>query len=420
MQKKLLLICESFPPQFAPRMGYLVKNLKVSGWETYVVAADDNSGRGGMDELVGYAKEIHFISQKKHRRWNLLHVLNLFWPFDYLRGEYDLRRKALTIASCHKFDVVLASISFGFFPAYSAFWVAKKSNLPFVLDIRDIGEQCGIKIRSLRRGHLIDYIWDKVRFISRFYRNRLIRKADSVISISEWHCEFLKKYNENVYLIYNGFDNEVFKTVDAVPTDVFTVLYMGTLGNISFRDPSLLFRAVAKLKNEREINAKNFRIKFYCGDVYGGEVAFLADQMKIRDLCDFLDFIPVKEVPRLIQSASLLLVLTNKSGADGPQGTLTTKFFEYLAVNRQILCVRSDETCLERAINETHSGLSGRSVIDVYNFLKGKIVEWRNFGVVKGTTDMGMIAKYSRQFQAQQFVDIFNITCKKRDGHPNA
>ena len=118
--KKVLIVCDPFPPQFAPRMGYLVKYLGQFGWETHVVAADDNSGRSNMGELTGYAKEVHIIPQKPHRKWNLLHLLALFWPFDYLRGEYDLRRKALEIARSNKFEVVLSSISFNVFPSYTA------------------------------------------------------------------------------------------------------------------------------------------------------------------------------------------------------------------------------------------------------------------------------------------------------------
>ena len=42
---KLLIICDMFPPAFAPRMGYLCKYLTRMGWEVTVVTEyiEDNT-----------------------------------------------------------------------------------------------------------------------------------------------------------------------------------------------------------------------------------------------------------------------------------------------------------------------------------------------------------------------------------------
>ncbi len=417
--KKVLIICEPFPPQFAPRMGYLVKYLGQFGWEAHVVAADDNSGRSNMGALTGYAKEVHIVPQKPHRKWNLLHLLALFWPFDYLRGEYDLRRKALDVARSNKFEVVLSSISFNVFPSYTALWVARKCNLPHVLDIRDLSEQAVVRcgfwhlILHLKGRELVSYIWNRLRFMGRHYRNTIIRESSAVVSVSEWHCNFLKKWNSQAHLIYNGFDPETFYPVEPVRTDVFTIVYMGTLGTPAIRDPELLFRAVRRLSDEHLIGRETFRMKFYCGDTGGSQASIMARELGVNDFCDFLDFISSSDVPRVLQAASMLLVLTNRSEGDGPKGTLTTKFFEYLAVDRPILCVRSDETDLEAAIRETHSGLAGRTVEEVYEFLKSKVLEWKANGYVKGTTDLAVLEKYSRVHQAEQFVEVFDNVVRR-------
>lgn len=415
--KKALIVCEPFPPQFAPRMGYLVKYLGQFGWEAHVVAADDNSGRSNMGELTGYAKEVHIIPQKPHRKWNLLHLLALFWPFDYLRGEYDLRRKALEIARSNKFEVVLSSISFNVFPAYTALWVARKCNLPHILDIRDLSEQAGVRCHfwQMKGKELLSLIWSRLRFMGRHFRNKVIRESSAVVSVSDWHCNFLKKWNPHVHLIYNGFDPETFYPIEPAKSDVFTIVYMGTLGATAIRDPELLFRAARQLSEGHLISRETFRMKFYCGDTGDSQAATMARELGVDDFCDFLDFIPSSDVPHVLQTASMLLVLTNRSEGEGPKGTLTTKFFEYLAVNRPILCVRSDETCLEAAIRETNSGLAGRNVEDVYEYLKSKVLEWKANGCVRGTTDPKALEKYSRVRQAQQFVDVFDCAARRCD-----
>ena len=50
---KLLIICDMFPPAFAPRMGYLCKYLTRMGWEVTVVTEyiEDNT----FEFLTGYA-----------------------------------------------------------------------------------------------------------------------------------------------------------------------------------------------------------------------------------------------------------------------------------------------------------------------------------------------------------------------------
>ena len=36
--KRVLILCDLFPPAFGPRMGYLCKYLKQAGWQVEVVA----------------------------------------------------------------------------------------------------------------------------------------------------------------------------------------------------------------------------------------------------------------------------------------------------------------------------------------------------------------------------------------------
>ena len=42
--KRVLIVCDLFPPAFGPRMGYLCKYLKPLGWEPVVVTERVPSG----------------------------------------------------------------------------------------------------------------------------------------------------------------------------------------------------------------------------------------------------------------------------------------------------------------------------------------------------------------------------------------
>ena len=58
--KRLLILCDMFPPAFAPRMGYLCKYLKRAGWEVHVVTEQIEDHTFAF--LEGYADSVHYVS----------------------------------------------------------------------------------------------------------------------------------------------------------------------------------------------------------------------------------------------------------------------------------------------------------------------------------------------------------------------
>ncbi len=40
MKKNVLIVCDVFPPQYAPRMGYLCKFLKKYNWQAFVLSSE--------------------------------------------------------------------------------------------------------------------------------------------------------------------------------------------------------------------------------------------------------------------------------------------------------------------------------------------------------------------------------------------
>ena len=122
-------------------------------------------------------------------------------------------KEARKLVKNNKIDLVLCS-SFRTFPLPAALKVATKYKLPLVVDLRDIIEQyTGDEFIA----HSLPSLLGLNRlFISVFKRkslrdrNRVLKKADYVTTISPWHVDILKQYNTNVELIYNGFDPELF------------------------------------------------------------------------------------------------------------------------------------------------------------------------------------------------------------------
>jgi hypothetical protein len=170
------------------------------------------------------------------------------------------------------------------------------------------------------------------------------------------------------------------------------------------------------LVEEEIINADTFRIRWFT-DKKSEEI--IANELKkyplIKEYNGFYGNVSASDVPKVLNSSSVLLLLTNKSGNGGPNGVMTTKFFEALAVRKPILCVRGDEGCLEEAINKTRSGLSAHNVEEVYAFLKEQFLSWKTGKHVPYNFNNEEITKFSRSEQALQFISIFEKSIKKSD-----
>jgi glycosyltransferase involved in cell wall biosynthesis len=210
---KLLIICDMFPPAFAPRMGYLCKYLTRMGWEVTVVTEyiEDNT----FEFLTGYA-DVYCVRYYKASGKISKHIEWMWVMFlDILFGYKDMRiiNACIPLIKTNQYKGILCS-TYRTFPLTAAKTLAIHTNLPFVVDLRDIIEQYASNEYISHKFHTFSWL---DAFITKRFRKRLLRKrnnalevADCVTTVSPWHVEVLKQYNPNVRLIYNGFDPELF------------------------------------------------------------------------------------------------------------------------------------------------------------------------------------------------------------------
>lgn len=350
--------------------------------------------------------------------------LKLRWYFIFL-GELLFKYKSRKIYSAamkilkeESFDVVLSS-SFRSFPLDAAMKVAKDSNLPFVIDIRDIIEQfTGNEFITQSIPNIPgieNLIASLFKRASLNERNTALRAADHVVTISPWHVDILKAFNPATSLIYNGYDPELFYPAH-VKSDKFIISYTGRLLSLSMRNPDLLFKALKKLSDDGVISTSDFRVEWY---VDSASESILKEESIKGDVLEYMDFksyVPASEIPKILNKSSILLLLTNKADERGPKGIMTTKFFEFLAVEKPILCVRSDEDYLEQAINETNSGLAAKNESEVYAFIEAQYKEWKQSGLTSANIVREKAIAFSRKEQAAQFIRIFEQVLEKHNG----
>lgn len=409
--KRLFIITDCFPPGFAPRMGYLCKYLKQFGWQISVLT-EEYTESNRCDFLVDTAEvtRINFYHAKGgialRLEWIFVMLLDIFFHYKDRR----MVRLGRQILKANEYKCILCS-TYRTFPLPAATRLSHEFKLPLIADFRDIPEEYPTdeflqhNIRKLPIfGSTLIHIFRK-HLISD--RKKYIKKANVITTISQWHADFLHSENSNIELIFNGFDPELFYSED-IKAEKFIICYTGKIQSIKQRDPELLFIAVKQLADEGYITPQTLRITFYTKLPETQELVLpMAQRIGIEQFIEFYDYVPGDQIPRILNSSSILLSLTNKfDPKTGPKGMMTTKFFEQLAVYKPILCVRSDESCLAETIKMTNSGLAATNAQQVVDFIKYYYQQWQTQGYTRSETDTSKLTLFSRREQALQFQEI--------------
>ena len=406
--KKVLILCDAFPPAFAPRMGYLVKYLKESGWQA--VAITEEIPQKPFTFLKGICETL-FVDYYKDAKSPIHRQYLFLMEFLFGKKNKQLYQLALTQTQKHHFDLILCS-TYRSFPLDAARKLSKETGLPLIVDLRDIVEQFSGYEMFAQKLPSIPLIRDVVGWIlkkrSFWERNAALKAASHVTTVSPWHVETLKKFNPNTSLIYNGYDPEFFYPAP-VRNSQFTITYTGRLISLAVRNPDLFFLAVKRLSDEGIFSANECRIQWYIDEVSQELLRVEACKYGLEEYMDYPGYVSGSEIPKVLNQSSVLLVLANKSAGNGPKGIMTTKLFESLAVERPLLCVRSDEDCLEAVIKKTNIGLAARTEQEAYDFLKHHYLQWKSTGLTYIDVNHKEVKNFSRKEQALQFLRLFDL-----------
>lgn len=368
MKQHLLVLADPFSkPSYAPRLRSICEYLTAIG--TYEVEVFTEQ----MAPLT-FAHDYPIREIALYRMHNTAEWL--------LKGIYDLltgwkertfsRKVRVQIANRH-YDAVFCT-TFSSFPLGTARAIAQERHIPLHVDIRDIDEQIA--------GHqYIEHRQAWLKPFRRFYsninrrrRNRVLRAATQITTVSPWHTDFIKHFNPNTHLIYNGYDARLFVPHD-MPTDTFRIVYTGRIYESELQDPTSLFEAIRTIHD--------ITVAFYTNNAGRKRIQRLAQAFDVEAKIELHPYVPFQQIPKLLHSASIILVLANKTDAKGPHGVLTTKFFEALGVEKPVLCIRSDEALLANLISETHAGMAATNADEVARFILEKQAEWRQNGFTR-------------------------------------
>lgn len=410
--KNLLILTDAFPPTFAPRIEAVAKYLPSFGWNPVVVTISTEESsytHTATDSQFDQSCVVYRYSPKSASEGSLNHVFSFFQELIFESRDKSFEQYIETL-SLPRFDAILC-FAYRKFPFRTAGILARKMNIPWVADCRDIVEQYTsgdflpkkLKVGPVRLRLLPALI---KRQIVRC-RNAAIKTASCVTTVSPWHKDILSRVNRKVEIIYNGFDPEIF-VVRHFPHDRFRIVYTGRILSLEMRDPTLLLEALSSAELRSIINEGLVDLIWYV-DPYSQEMLMpLIRSYGLEKINKFERMVPRKEMARIISSADILLQLSNKETTKGPHGMVSTKIFEALAVEKPVLLVRSDETVMEHIIESHGLGCAGHNKSEVVRFIKERYDEWKANGYTKVEIPQGDKMKFSRKNQTGQFAAVLD------------
>lgn len=353
-------------PSYAPRLRFICNYLMAQGYSVTVYTEK-------WEELQ-FAHSYPIIEctlYHTHLDWFIKSVWSLLtdWKNRYFSMwvQKDTERESYDMVFCTTFST---------FPLRAAVEVAHKKRIPLFVDIRDLDEQVpGAQYQMHRSWWLHPFRnWYKNVNIKR--RNKVLKQADCITTVSPWHVDFIRQFNPNVHLIYNGYDPSIFYPKD-IPSKYFLITYIGRL--YEFQSFDLIKRAI------RELKLPDCKLNLHLPNKR---------------------YIPFSEVGNEIRKSSISLVLTSTN----THGMMTTKFFEALGCEKPILCIPSDKGCLAQAMTETNAGLASDDIDEIKQFILDKYNEWKQNGFTR--QPVRNIEQFNRENQAKQFEDLFShYTC---------
>ena len=265
------------------------------------------------------------------------------------------------------YDAVLCS-AFSDFPLGAAKIIANRLNTPLICDIRDLDEQ--VENSSYQYHHKTWWTMPFRRLYRAIHirrRNAVLSQADAITTVSPWHVGFIRQFNQNVHLVYNGYDDKQFYPED-IQSERFTISYIGSLFN--WQQPALT-------KVKQAIEELQLPVSLEMHTPQSNPV-------------------PHDQLGNAIRRSSIMLVLTSPD----THGMMTTKFFEAFGCAKPILCVPSDKGCLADTIQSTNAGIATDEISEIKQFIVAKYREWQQNGFTRQQTRQR--EAFSRETQCQQ------------------
>ena len=299
--------------------------MKEEGWDVTVVTTLPHKSNVKIEKNTD--KNIHRIEVKKVIKKNF---------FSYLQNDFGFMFSSKKYVNKYlknqKYDYVVVS-SPPIFVALTGYWLSKRKNANFILDIRDLWPDSVVSTGFLKKESLI-YKFSK--HLEKFLYN----KATYITCVSKMMKEEITQSlkNDNVSIVYNGVSDkekhEVLKNNEFIKQDQnsnrVNITYTGNIGLVQGLD--ILIEAFEKM-NDKE--RKKYQLNIIGDGVEKEKLESRVKESGLEEEIVFWGSLPKEEALKKSMYADLLFL--NLIQDETLEKTIPSKLFDYLLLNKPIL-----------------------------------------------------------------------------------
>ncbi len=364
--KRVLLVCYAFPPEPLPgalRPGYLARYLPRFGWQPTVLTP-------ARDEPPFEADVVHAGTSRATRN-GPSPVRTLVPKSGPLRAVLRSVKEALTfpdelagwippailtglrVMRSQKYDAILTTALPTSAHVVGAA-LSKMTGTPWIADYRDLWS-----------GN--PYMpWGPVKSrLEKLMELCAIGQAAHITTVAEPLAQYLQSlHRRGVTVIENAFDPHEWEAIPDEPPTGFDLVYTGTLYG-GKRDPDILFRALAQLRDAAHPLASAIRLHFYGSHNEAAREKARAfgfeSQVTIHGIVPRIDALIAQR-----RSAALLIFLSMDPATAQERGS---KYLEYLGAQRPMLVFGPTESVMRSSVEELKLGYFAADITEAQRAL---------------------------------------------------
>jgi glycosyltransferase involved in cell wall biosynthesis len=270
----------------------------------------------------------------------------------------------------------------------TAWFLAKKANLPWITDFRDPWTEAF-------------WISGRLTKISKALNQRLesavFKNAAFITTVSTGLSKyFYEKHNRRCEVIYNGFE-QIY--ADRVRSESFTILFIGHLS--SFQNPDPLFRAIMQMPKKM---SQKIEIRFI-GQIFQEFQPLFQRYTGLKIAVS--DYLPYDQLMEKARLASMLFRPVAKS--EYASANIGTKMFDYLSLRKPILAIGPRDSVSEMILKETESGqiFDENEIKAMGEYISKYFTLWEKEGTVL-LNNISRLRKYSTRYSVEKLANLFN------------
>jgi len=399
---KILIVSPFFAPYSlvgANRMLSLSRFLAEKGYDVTVWAHD-------RDTLARLSDEKSLCSEVPENvnliRFSVPKVSanNYLFPFSYIKQVMACRMAAKKQLNKKNFDIIIMSCG----PTYQQEAVlryAKLRSIPLVMDMRDLDV---LSCRSNKQNYFIktvqNLLWKYQQYKPEKQCMKYAKKVVVVVAGADSVVE--KAYGipiNKTVVICNGYDEKMLVDLPKVEKDS-SVLRVGFFGKLMSYSPERGRRLLIAIDSlyKSGIPIELYHIGQKCQLAYDA----IRDLSLFPQIYNYVGPKDYKDGMALMRNADLFAI----EYLD-PKG-LGTKIFDYIFLNKPIVCVSPKECVLAQMVSLFENGFSCDSKDEIVDAIM-KIVKERKT-VLDNKADLSV---YSRKRQNERYDKLIMDICKK-------